>query len=84
MGLWKSLKKVAMKVSGADDAAAAAKKKAENLAKLTSAGKNEDIRKIMEQASSGKIGKRARRAARGRESTIIAAGSQIQSRSLLG
>lgn len=80
MGLWKSLKKIVAKVSGADDAA----KKAAEQVKLMSAGANEDVRKKMAGAMGAAKSAKRSRSARGRDSTIIAAGSQIQSRTLLG
>lgn len=90
MGIFSSIKKKVVKavkeIAGIDDnqkdAAKEAQKAADAQVKLLSAQGNEDVRKKMEAMRANP--RRRGRATRGRDSTIITQGSEIQSRTLLG
>lgn len=91
MGVFKQIKKKVVKaikdVTGVSDKEKDARRKAEKQAaeavKLASAGANEDVRKKMAEARNA-VRSRKRQSGRGRDSTIITQGSEIQSRTLLG
>lgn len=91
MGLLKQIKKKVVKaikdVTGVSDKEKDAQRKAERAeaeaVKLASAGANEDVRKKMAEMR-GAVRSRRRQSGRGRDSTIITQGSEIQSRTLLG
>lgn len=91
MGLLNSIKKKVVKtvknITGVSDKEKDARRKAEQQAaeavKLASAGANEDVRKKMAEMRNA-VRSRKKQTARGRDSTIITQGSEIQSRTLLG
>lgn len=91
MGILKSIKKKVVRafkdVTGVSamerDARRKAGKQAAEAVKLASAGANEDVRKKMAEMR-GAVRARRKKGGRGRDSTIITQGSEIQSRTLLG
>ena len=89
MGILKKIKKAIKDVTGASDREKDAQRKAEQQAaeavKLVSAGQNEDIRrKMAEMRGAVRARRKGGGGARGRDSTIITQGAEIQSRTLLG
>lgn len=93
MGFLKSLKKKVVKTfkdaTGATDREKDARRKAEQQAaeavKMASAGANEDVRrKMAEMRGPMRMRRKGGAGSRGRDSTIITQGSEIQSRTLLG
>lgn len=91
MGIFKQIKKKVVKaikdVTGVSDREKDAQRKAKKAeaeaVKLASAGANEDARrKMAEMRSPARM--RRKQGGRGRDSTIITQGSEIQSRTLLG
>lgn len=83
MSLFGSLAKAVSSALGLGPSGPSPAQQAAQQAQMMSAQTNEQVRKKME-AAPVRAARRAKGGARGRESTIISGGQQIQSRTLLG